>query len=69
MSWLGPAIAGLCGLGVGAFVSVLVANLEPQPEYPTLLTDLVRLLGTAIAVAALGVGLGFFVVAGQAYSW
>lgn len=69
MSWFGPAIAGLCALGVGAFVSVLVANLEPQPEYPTLLTDLLRLLGAAIAVAVLAVGFGFLVVAGQAYSW
>ncbi|MFC6769567.1 hypothetical protein [Natrinema soli] len=69
MTWAATATFGLCSIGAGAFISVLVANLEPQPEYPALMTDLLRLLGIAIAVAALGIGPVFLVAAGYAYSW
>ncbi|PGF15259.1 hypothetical protein CP556_03360 [Natrinema sp. CBA1119] len=69
MTWAVTATFGLCSIGAGAFIYVLVANLEPQPEYPELMTDLLRLLGLAIAVAALGIGLVFLVAAGSAYTW
>lgn len=69
MTWAGPAVFGLFAVGTGVFVYVLVANLEPQPEYPELMTDLLRLLGFAIAVCAVGIGLVFLVAAGRAYTW
>ena len=69
MTWAATATFGLCSVGTGAFVYVLVANLEPQPEYPTLMTDLLRLLGIGIAICAVGIGMVFLVAAGHAYSW
>lgn len=69
MTWFGAATVGCCAVGVGVFVAVLVANLEPQPEYPALMTDLLRLIGLAVAVCAIGIGLVFLVAAGQTYSW
>ncbi|MGQ3412012.1 hypothetical protein [Natrinema versiforme] len=69
MTWAAPAVFGLCAVGVGTFVYVLVANLEPQPEYPELMTDLLRLLGFAIAACAVGIGIVFLVAAGRAYTW
>ncbi|WP_226040662.1 hypothetical protein [Natrinema sp. DC36] len=69
MTWAATAAFGLLSVGTGAFIYVLVANLESQPEYPELMTDLLRLLGIAIAVVALGIGLVFLVAAGYAYTW
>lgn len=69
MTWAATATFGLLFVGTGAFVAVLVANIEPQPEYPALLTDAVRLVGLAIAITAVGIGIVFLVSAGRAYAW
>ena len=69
MAWAATALFGLLSVGIGAFIYVLVANIEPQPEYPELLTDAVRLVGLAIVLAAVGIGIAFLVAAGQAYAW
>ncbi|MDS0473918.1 hypothetical protein [Natrinema sp. 1APR25-10V2] len=69
MTWAATAVFGLCSVGMGAFVYVLVANIEPQPEYPELMTDALRLVGLAIAIAAVGIGVVFLLSAGQAYTW
>lgn len=50
---------GLLALGAATVVSVLVANLEPQPEYPDLMTDLLRVLGIVIAGSGAVVGVAF----------
>lgn len=67
MSWLPLATFGLFAAGAGAFCYVLVANVEPQPEYPELMTDLVRLLGFGIALCGLVVGAAFLRAAAIAY--
>jgi len=69
MGWASTATVGLCAVGVGTFVAVLVATLEPQPEYPAVMTTVLRLLGLAIAVTAVGIGIVFLVAAGQTYPW
>ncbi|WP_137291388.1 hypothetical protein [Natronorubrum halophilum] len=67
MEWVPPAAFGLFAAAVGVFCSVLVANLEPQPEYPKLMTDLMRLLGTGIAICGLAIGTVFLSAAVGAY--
>lgn len=52
MTWLALLTFAVISLAVAAFVSALVANLEPQPEYPTVMTDTIRVIGGLIAVAA-----------------
>ncbi|SER70502.1 hypothetical protein [Natrinema salaciae] len=69
MTWVGTATFGLLSVGAGAFVYVLVANLEPQPEYPALMTDLLRLLGLVIAICGVVVGAAFLAVAAVASLW
>ncbi|WP_226005661.1 hypothetical protein [Natrinema salinisoli] len=69
MTWAATAVFGLCSVATGLFIYVLVANLEPQPEYPELMTDLLRVLGLAIAVCAVAIGVVFLVAAGHAYPW
>ncbi|WP_408959309.1 hypothetical protein [Natrinema sp. 74] len=69
MTWAATATFGLCSVGVGAFIYVLIANLEPQPEYPELMTDALRLIGLGIALAAVAIGIVFLWSAGQAYAW
>ena len=59
MDWLPPATFGLAAASGGVLCYVLVANLEPQPEYPELMTDLARLLGLGIAVCGLAIGAVF----------
>ncbi|ADB59484.1 hypothetical protein Htur_0586 [Haloterrigena turkmenica DSM 5511] len=67
MSWLAPATFGLIAAGGGVFCYVLVANIEPQPEYPELMTDLARLLGLGIALCGLAIGAIFLRAAASAY--
>ncbi len=69
MTWAATAVFGLCSVAMGAFVYVLVANIEPQPEYPELMTDALRLVGLVISIAAVGIGVVFLLSAGQAYTW
>ncbi|QSW97810.1 hypothetical protein [Haloterrigena alkaliphila] len=59
MDWLPAATFGFLAAGGGVFCYVLVANLEPQPEYPELMTDLARLLGLGIALCGLAIGAVF----------
>ena len=68
MSWVPLATFGFFAAGGGVLCYVLVANLEPQPEYPELMTDLMRLLGLAIAVCGLAIGAVFFHAAAGAYT-
>ena len=68
MGWLAAAAVGTFIAGTGAFVLVLVANVEPQPEYPTLMTDLLRLIGTVIALCGILIGAAFLYAAGAAYA-
>ncbi|MFC4543969.1 hypothetical protein ACFO5R_18740 [Halosolutus amylolyticus] len=68
MGWLTAAAVGTFIAGTGAFVLVLVANIEPQPEYPTLMTDLVRLIGAAIGLCGIAIGAAFLLAAGAAYT-
>lgn len=63
MGEVGSTVFGLFALGAGAVVYVLVANLEPQPEYPDLMTDLLRALGVLIAVSGAVVGVAFLAAA------
>ncbi|MCU4740835.1 hypothetical protein [Natronoglomus mannanivorans] len=65
MSWLAALTFAVISLSVAAFVSTLVASLEPQPEYPTIMTDTIRVIGGLIAVSAGAFGailLGYAVV-------
>ncbi|QLG50382.1 hypothetical protein [Natrinema halophilum] len=68
MAWISAATIGVLSVGTGAFVYLLVANLEPQPEYPNLMTALLRLIGIGIAVCGVGIGVAFLVAAGLAYT-
>lgn len=63
MGWLPLATFGLFAAGAGVFCYVLVANIEPQPEYPELMTDLVRLVGFAIALVGIAIGTVFLYAA------
>ena len=67
MSWLALATFGLFAAGGGVLCYVLVANLEPQPEYPELMTDLARLLGLGIALCGFVIGAVFLRAAANAY--
>lgn len=68
MDWLAPATFGLFAAGAGLLCYVLVANLEPQPEYPELMTDLMRLLGAGIAICGLAIGAVFLYAAAGMYT-
>ncbi|MFP9191834.1 hypothetical protein ACLI4Q_09285 [Natrialbaceae archaeon A-CW1-1] len=59
MATLATLTFGLFALGVGTLAYVLTANLERQPEYPTLMTDGMRLIGLLIALAGGGLGVIF----------
>lgn len=52
MAWFAALSFAVISLGVGWFVYALTANLEPQPEYPTIMTDMMRLIGTLVALSA-----------------
>ncbi|WP_244879975.1 hypothetical protein [Natronorubrum tibetense] len=67
MAWLAPATFGLFAAGAGTLCYVLVANLEPQPEYPALMTDLMRLLRAGIAICGLAIGGVFLYAAAGLY--
>ncbi|WP_254522590.1 hypothetical protein [Natrinema caseinilyticum] len=67
MTWVATAAFGVFAAGTGAFVYLLVANLDPQPEYPELMTDLLGLIGTVIAVCGAAIGAAFLVAAVNAY--
>ena len=68
MGWVTAAVVGTFIVGTGAFVLVLVANIERQPEYPSLMTELLRLIGAAIALCGILIGVAFLVAAGAAYA-
>ena len=68
MGWIPLATFGLFAAGAGVFCCILVANIDPQPEYPELMTDLMRLLGIGIAVCGLAVGAAFLRAAAIAYT-
>ena len=57
MAWLAALTFGVVSLGTGWFVYTLVSNLEPMPEYPTIMVDTMRLIGALIAVAGATFGL------------
>lgn len=63
MSGTASTAFGLLALGAGTVVYVLVANLEPRPEYPELMTDLLRVLGSVIAASGAVVGVAFLAAA------
>ncbi|ELY58990.1 hypothetical protein [Natronolimnohabitans innermongolicus] len=67
MEWLPQATFGAFAAGAGVFCYVLVANLEPQPEYPELMTDLMRLVGIGIALCGLVIGAVFLRAAASIY--
>lgn len=67
MEWLAPATFGLFAAGAGVLCYVLVANLESQPEYPALMTDLMRLLGAGIALCGFAIGGVFLYAAAGLY--
>ncbi|MFP8956029.1 hypothetical protein ACLI4Y_04820 [Natrialbaceae archaeon A-CW3] len=56
MATLAALTFGFFALGAGALAYVLTSNLEHQPEYPTLMTDGMRLIGVLIALAGGGLG-------------
>lgn len=68
MSWVPLATFGLFAASGGVLCYVLVANLEPQPEYPELMTDLMRLLGIGIAICGLAIGAVFLYAAAGVYT-
>lgn len=63
MGWLTPFVVGLVLVGIGAFVAVLTSNLDQQPEYPTVMFDVMRVLGSVIVLGAVGTGSVFLVYA------
>ncbi|MCU4751794.1 hypothetical protein OB919_07335 [Halobacteria archaeon AArc-curdl1] len=67
MATLAALTFGLIALGTGVFIAVLTHNLERQPEYPTLLTDAMRLIGSLISLASLALGVIFLAYAVVAY--
>lgn len=67
MATLAALTFGLIALGTGVFIAVLTSNLERQPEYPTLLTDAMRLIGSLISLASLALGVIFLAYAVVAY--
>ena len=52
MAWLAALTFAVISLGAAWFVWTLTANLTAQPEYPTIMTDTMRLIGGLIAVSA-----------------
>lgn len=57
MTWIASLAFAAVSLAAAWVGWTLSANLEPQPEYPTVMTDTIRLIGLLIAVcgAVLGV--------------
>lgn len=68
MGWIPLATFGTVAAGAGVFCYVLVRNLEPQPEYPALMTDVMRLLGFGIALVGIGIGAVFLAAAASVYA-
>ncbi|MFC7233026.1 hypothetical protein ACFQMM_19725 [Saliphagus sp. GCM10025308] len=64
MSTLAFLTFGCFALGASALVFVLVANLEPQPEYPPIMTTTMRIIGGLIALSG---GVLGFVFLGYAF--
>lgn len=68
MNWGPLATFGFFAAGAGVLCYVFIASLEPQPEYPELITDLMRLLKLGIAVCGLAIGAVFLHAAAGAYT-
>lgn len=67
MGWVTAATMEIFIAGAGGFVLLLVTSLEPHPEYPRLMTDLLGLIGAAIALCGIPVSAAFCFAAGVAY--
>lgn len=52
MTWFAALSFAVISLCVGWFVYTLTTNLEPQPEYPTVMTNAMRFIGSLIAASA-----------------
>ena len=66
MAWLAALTFATFSLGAAWLAWTLSSNLEPQPEYPTVMTDTFRVIGGLIALGGAGLGvffLGYAVVA------
>lgn len=59
MSTLATLTFAGISFGVAAFVYTLTAALEPQPEYPPLMTYAVRVLGSLIVLGSAVLGVVF----------
>ncbi len=69
MSWFSAGAFAVIALGVAAFTYTLTTNIEPQPEYPVVMTKTMRLIGFAITTAAVVFALIMFGYAGLQYGW
>ena len=66
MTPVGAFAMGALSVGASAFVYVLTANLESQPEYPELATAAMRVVGGFVAAIGAVFGavlLGYAIVA------
>ncbi|GAB3019032.1 hypothetical protein [Natronobiforma cellulositropha] len=67
MAWLAALTFAVVALAGAWLAWTLTANLTAQPEYPTIMTDTMRVLGGTIAVGGAALGVVFLVYAVRAY--
>ena len=69
MSWFASSAFAVVAFGIAAFTYTLASNIDPQPEYPVVMTKTMRLIGFAITLTAAVFGLVMLVDAGLQYDW
>ena len=69
MSWFSAGAFAVISFGVAAFTYTLTTHIEPQPEYPVVMTKTMRLIGFAITMTAAVFGLLMLGYAGIQYEW
>lgn len=70
MEWIGALVFAVAAYGAGILAYTLTANLQPQPEYATVVSDGIRAIGVLITIAGLILGsiMAWYAVTGY-FGW
>ena len=59
MGWLTAVSLGFLLIGMGVLIATVLRHLEPQPEYPLIMYDGLRIIGAVIIFGTLVTGTYF----------